>query len=312
MASFSLASYTLRIRNVEEQEWEYLDDFGEPSKDLLNVLSDYLNALGTKRSVDSENKKLIKLRPPLHSKDRILTGILQTGEWGYTTEIQDVETGDITYNRKTKESENFPYYFLIYVPRLSQRGVVILQRFGNKGIRTQLLTDFQGYFATQYDDYGVRIQPLAPGSVVDQYLSNAGRVTAIRLIRFYAPDDIASLYDASNDAISDVYTELIIHAGGDERIPIFPRIKAVLDGKRQVKNLVEIEGFEPQVVKLNINYGGKPRVIDLGRPNEMRAYEEITDKVETGIDGHPTFESIDKLARELLTELTTLLNIPLT
>ncbi|HYJ88087.1 MAG TPA: hypothetical protein VEW46_18615 [Pyrinomonadaceae bacterium] len=311
MASFSLASYTLRIRNTEEKEWEYLDDFGEPGRDLLTVLSDYLTALGTEISLDNETKKLIKLRPPLGSKDRILSGILQTGEWGYTTEIQDVETGDITYNRKTKESENYPYYFLIYVPKLSQRGVVILQRFGNKGIRTQLLTDFQAYFSTQFEDFGVRINPLAPGSVVDQYLSNQGRVTAIRLIRFYAPDDIASLYEGKDEALSDVYTELIIHAGGDEKIPIFPRVKAVLEGKRQIKNLVEIENFEPQVVKLNIDYGGKPRVIDLGRPNEMRAYEDITDKVETGIDGHPTFNSIDKLARELLIELTGLLKIPL-
>lgn len=188
--------------------------------------------------------------------------------------------------------------------------MVILQRFGNKGIRTQLLTDFQGYFSTQFEDLGVRINPLAPGSVVDQYLGNEGRVNAIRLIRYYAPDDIASLYKGRESALKDVYTELIIHAGGEEKFPIFDRIKAVLDGKRQIKNLVEIDNFEPQVVKLNIEYGGKTRVIDLGRPNEMRAYEDITNKVETA-SGHPTFESIDKLARELLTELTTILKIPL-
>lgn len=311
MASFSLASYIIRIRNTEENEWEYLDDFGEPGKDLLDVLSKYLTDLGTDMSLDNEEKKLLKLRPPLRSKDRILSGTLQTGEWGYATEIQDVETGDITHNRQVKESENFPYYFLIYLPKLSQRGVVILQRFGNKGIRTQLLTAFQAYFAVRHEDFGVRINPLAPGSVVDQYLSNEGKVTAIRLIRFYAPDDVASLYDGKDEALKEVYTELIIHAGGEEKIPIWKRLKAVLDGKRQIKNLVEIDNFEPHVVKLNIDYGGKPRVVDLGRPNEMRAYEDITKKVETGSDGHPTFDSIDKLARELLTELIALLKIPL-
>ncbi len=126
MASFSLASYTLRVRNVEDREWEDLDSFGEPDRDLYDVLADYLNALGSAISLDNESKRLIKLRPPLRKKDRILTGILGTGEWGYTSELQNVESGKIAHNRGVKESENFPYYFLISVPKGSKRGVVIL------------------------------------------------------------------------------------------------------------------------------------------------------------------------------------------
>src|ERR1041384_1865069 len=164
MASFSLASYVLRVRNTEEHEFEYLDDFGEPGRDLYDFLSDYLHALGANLSLDNENKKLIKLRPPLRRQERILSGILETGEWGYTSQLQNVESGDITYDRQVEESENFPFYFLIQIPEASQRGIVILQRFGNRGIRTQLLTDFQKYFSTQFDDLRVSINPLAPGS----------------------------------------------------------------------------------------------------------------------------------------------------
>jgi hypothetical protein len=307
MASFSLASYVLRVRNIEEREYEYLDDFSEPGRDLYDLLSDYLHALGTDLSLDNENKKLIKLRPPLRRGNRILSGILETGEWGYTTQLQNVESGEITYDRQIDESENFPFYFLIQIPEASRRGIVILQRFGNRGIRTQLLTDFQNYFSTQFDDFRVHINPLAPGSVIDQYLSNEGRVTAIRLIQFQTPDDIAALYNRREEATEDVYTEFIIHAKARKHIPIFRRLRDVIEGRRQVANLVEIQGIEPNIVKLNIEFRGKPRTIDLGNVNEMRAYYDITDQVETGEDGHPEFNSIDGLARELLAELNVLL-----
>ncbi len=170
------------------------------------------------------------------------------------------------------------------------------------------MTDFEKYFSDQlFDDLRVRINPLAPGKVIDQYLSRDGRVTAIRLIQFNVPDDIASLYQNKKDAIKDVYTEFIIHAKAKKKLPIFGRLTEFLEERRKASDLVEIHGIEPNIVKLNIEFQGRPRTIDLGNINEMRAYYDITDEVKTGANGHPVFESIDAIARELLGELNVLL-----
>lgn len=48
-------------------------------------------------------------------------------------------------------------------------------------------------------------------------------------------------------------------------------------------------------------------VVDIGNINNMRAYYDISDEVTRGADGHPDFSSIDGLARELLGELSAML-----
>jgi hypothetical protein len=301
MSSFSLASYLLRIRDVENRKWLQLDSF-TTDQDLFDRMSEYLEGL-TSPSLDTVNKKLIKLRPPLRKRARVLAGIVETGEWGYTSQLQDVTSEKITYKRKVAESENFPFYFLIAIPESSDKGIVILQRFGNRGIRTQFLSDFQDQFQSTFGNLRVSINPLAPGSLIDQYLSRQGRVTMIRLIQFQPPDDIADLFGSKAKAAKEVYTEYVIRAKAHKRIPIFDRIHDVLEGRRKASHLVEIAGFDPKIIKIGVSFQGRQRTLDIENVGRIRAWYDISDDVKVGPDGHPQFKSIDKLARELLSEL---------
>ena len=307
MSSFSLASYVIRIRDVEDREWLTLDGFADGA-DLFDVLRDYLQSLTTV-SYDQPNKKLIKLRPHLRARNRILTGIIETGEWGYASQLQNVTNGRITHRRGTEEAENFPFYFLFSIPPDSDRGVVILERFGNRGIRTQLLNDLEANFSARFGDLRVRINPIAPGSLIDQYTGRGGRVTGIRLIQFQVPDDIADLFGNRAAAVDEVYTEYIVHAKAGRELPLYPRIREVLEGRRQASHLVEIAGIDPSIIKLTVDFQGKQRTFDLGNVDKIRAWYDITNEVRTGRDGHPQFGSIDQLARQLLADVNQTLGL---
>lgn len=301
MSSYSLASYVIKINNIDVHELESLVDFEESGLDLLDILEGYLMQL-VALTVDEESQTALKVRPPLNRIGRTLTGLIEGGEFGVSSQLQDVQTLAITHNRGVNEVENFPLYFLIWIPQEGRRGIVILQKSGTHGIKTPLFDALKQRFENEHDGLRLILNTLTYGKLVQQYLDE-GRVTEIRLIQYESPDDITALYANRNEALSEVYTEYIIHAKSQKHIRIRDRIRDVLEGRREPANLVEIVGIDPQKVKLNIDFNGKRRTVDILDVNRVSPQLDITEEVAMAADGNPSFASIDTLARELLADL---------
>jgi hypothetical protein len=302
MRSFSLASYIIKINNIDVHEPENLVDFDDSGEDLLDVLEGYLNELSRRLARDDTNQTTLKLRPPLNRIGRMITGTLLGGDYGITSQLEDVETGLPTHNRGATETEQIPLYFLIWIPEDGQRGLVLLQKESIHGIKTPLVDELQRRFQIENESLRLVVKPFTYRRLVEEYLAH-GRVTEVRLIQYEVPDDIRALYVDRQEALKEVYVEYIVRAKTRKRLRVADRVRAVLEGRRNANNLVEIEGFEPQRTKLNIEINGKRRTIDMGDRNRLSLDFDITDEVRLGADGHPAFDSVDTIAQELLEEL---------
>lgn len=305
MARYSLATYTIRIRDKRKRRYVPINNIHN-GIDFLNIMNNYLSNRHTNMVIHQQaQNKLLKVRN-FTRQNRIFSGIIETGEYGYETELLDVNSGRTTHRRSVSEAEMLPFYFLIFLPQNTNEGILILQRFKQFGIRTIFERDINGFINSQYDFLELQINPLVPSQLINEYLTN-GRILKLRFIRFSFPPDIADAYGTQDHIEKEGYTEYIISARRRGRIPIpiVRRILEVLNGRRQLNELIEIQNFEYDKIKIEIDLNGNKRTIDLSDMSKLRPYIDISQSIRLGDDGHPLFESINEIAQELLRDLWT-------
>lgn len=302
MTSFSLASYAIRVKDKKRNLYvPQIDNFAGGA-DIFDIFDRYLNILKNNLAHDHKHKKLMQVIY-LNSNHRILNGIIETGEYGYESNLCDINSGSVSHRRQIHEAEMVPFYSLISLPRKVDEGIIILQRFKQFGIRKVLLGDFNNYFASQCPNFSIEVNPLIPEQLVSQYLHD-GRITKIRFIRFSIPRDVADAYDVQGHVEEEGYTELVVSARRNKHIPILGRIHEFLNGNRELRGLIELQNFEYDTVKVEVEINKNHRTIDLANLHKIRAYYDITEEVQISDSGHPSFDSIDTVAMRLLGDLS--------
>jgi hypothetical protein len=301
MARISLATYAVRIKARYGRESLQLDN--AEGQDILAMLDEYVRQRAAHLRDEDEQKVLVVSRHT--TRGRFITGIVQTGEWGYRSDLYDVDRQEVSYVRSPREAGLLPFYFRFHLPAGRNEGLLVLQRFQNFGVRTTLSKDIATFIADHFDAYTVSINPILAPEVWRAYLTE-GRLVTLRFIRFHVPHDIAAAVD-SQGAIEDVATvEYVLKARRNSALPFAGAIAEFVDGRRHWNDFVEITGFDYDTVKAEVEFeGGAKRTIELKDVGSLRAVYDITDEVEIGRDGHPSFASIDGIARRYAEDVET-------
>lgn len=300
MASFSLGCYTVRVIDKGTAENLPLGGFVRGS-DLMTVFHQYLQARVADYSIDHERQKLWRVLRP-HATDSTINGIVETGEYGYTADLYNVDTETVSYQRIGTDAEMMPFYFLTHLPANRNEGVILIQRRSNLGIRTIFLEDFADHFAESYPGFKVEFNPLVPQQLINEYLQN-GRLTKIRFIRFGLPSDLSDAYDAGGHVEAEGTAEMVFSPRRGQSIPLLSRLREVFDGRREMQEMIELRGYEYDNVKVELDVRGSKKTLDLSDLLKIRAYVDITSDIRIEDDGHPEFNSIDAVARDLMGSL---------
>jgi len=301
--SFSLAAYSINVWNYEEQEREPISDFGD-DQDLLELLHPLLSGLQKKASHDKKNRQLLTVEELKADKNRrTLCGIIETGEYGSRSKLRDSDTEQVVYTKKIKEAEMLPFYFLLDLPKGSEDGILVLQRTGMFGIR-KILSDVLDYwFDTEFPDYSLRLYPLADPGELEKYKD--GQVETVRFVGYDVPSDIADALNTAHKKF-DGHVELVISARRGSFLNVKDRIKRFFNNELALKKFIALKetNFKYQDVKLKTKVGRSRRTVSLGGLKLLRSYLDITDDVKVDLEtGHPDFDSIDKLARQLAAKI---------
>ena len=312
MTNIYLSGYSFRVSNKKRNivlDSDEDEDSKTKTPDVFQELSKYLNKISSEYDHNGEIKKLIKidnLTVDDRNEDRTLCGIIKTGEYGFESELINVPEKSLSHKRIVSEAEILPFYFLMSLPKGRDEGIVILERFGQKGVRSIFLNSFNKYFTRMFPQFRVEMNPLVTKKLIDYYL-NRGGLKKIRFIRFGMGKNIEDAYDRSDHEEQEGYMELIAHAerGFGKYLPLKGRLKEYLKGDRELQRLIELKeyNFEYDNIKLELEVNKRTRTIDLSDLYKIRAYYDITDGVRME-NGHPVFESIDKNARDLLKDLS--------
>jgi len=304
VASFSLSIYTVRIKERNKHSNALLANFDSEGSDLLDTFRSYLDKLKSNFSDDEALKKLLHVET-LDIQDREVSGILETGEYGYEAQLYDKNTGFISYTRKTYEAEMLPFYFLIKIPKAADEGLIVLQRFNQFGIRNLLLDNFQKEVNEKFPDFRIDMYPVIPAALYEKYLRE-GILTKIRFIRFSIPTDIANTIREPHIE-DDGYTELVVSAKRNRKLPtsiISKALQKIVNGEKEIKGIIELQSFEYDNVKIEVKINDKRRVIDLSNLQRIKWNPDVSDQVKLNETGHPDFASIDSIAKKLLDDIS--------
>ncbi len=311
MNKISLNSYSIKLWNNKEGEYLMLDDVTKVDSNkkitLVSLFEEYLKSRKLKSTQNQEYKKVIHVEKANISKIlgkgnivkyTYINGIIESGNYGYSSEFIDVVNGNTVYKRDVSHAEMLPFYFNIGIQNSRTKGICILQNFRQYGIKTIFVDDFNNFLQIRYPNIELRLGTLLPKEYVKNFL-NEGRLLKIRCIRYDIPKDIAdrySLVDGSKE--SDIYDEYVINAKRNRKISnIKNDLIGYIESKKNISKIIEIRDFEYNKIKVEIELNGSRKVLDFSNFDNLNSSFDITDEIEIGKNGHPILKSIDNIAK---------------
>lgn len=298
----SLAAYAVKVRNPGDREYEYLSDFDGDGSDLLGFLSDVLGGIKTKTLEDQKELQQAFSVPKLAKDGRKLRGEIKTGQYGHESDIVNVKTTKVVYQRKKDDAEMWPFYFYFEIPEGVEDGILILQRTAALGIRKLLHWVLDTAFQNKYPDYKLRFEPVVVASELEKF--KRGKIQKISFVKKTIPADVADSYDTGHQEVHGT-AELVIRARRGGLLPLHGLLSKAFNSRQPNGILVLNETYDN--VKAQVKVGHATRTINVANPGRIRSYFDITDTVIMGTGGHPLYDSMEKEADKLAAELRTLL-----
>lgn len=301
----SLAAYGIKAWNKGDKSTEILSDIDGEGSDLLDFLHDVLTEIENETLDQKELQQAMSVTK-LEKRSRILTGIIETGDYGRENNIINVNTKKTVYRRKKQDAEMWPFYFFIDIPEGAEDGLLILQRTGHFGIKNLLHWVLETALTEKFPDLKLRFSHLVDQDEMAEIVR--GRVQKISFVRMSIPSDVADSYDRGHAEVKGS-VELVIRARKGSALPMNSWLSAILRGRRHsgVFALDDNEQFSYENVKAEVKFGHSSRTIDVGDPGRLRQYHDVTDAVTMGRDGYPNYDSIDDQAHGLAAKLRTVL-----
>jgi len=300
-----LSAYTIRIeKNRSKQEREKyppqyckLSSFDGHS-DFRDVMKDFLKHLTVNITNDTYKTYMKVIQTKIDGRN--ICGVIESGIYGLSSNIRDVDTDSITYKKKKSDADVLPFYFLTYIPENTDEGILLLQRTGKYGIRSNFGGFMDKYFSERYRGFTVEINTLIQEDIIKKILYS-GTIKRLRCVKYQAPVDGFDALDEGHEELP--YNMEIVLSGS--RIPVMGKIKNFFESKASVRSLIELRdfNFSYDTVKVEVEVNGSLRIFDLGRLHRARTYYDISEQVVLDADDHPTFSSIHEITKIYLKEI---------
>jgi len=303
VARFKLVPYVVRVKNKDSKEYIRLDRIPTIKGDIdfVNIFNDLLKSYKRSVYIPPKEKKTFFVEDFNFSKQqRLIHGIIKSGEYGYETDFYDVKQNiHIPRARKEEHSEEIPFFFMFHSPIVKNpdRGFLILQKFKNFGIKYILTKACQEYIQKLDNSLNVEIHPLINPKLIKK-VESLGRIIELKFIKREIPKDVADKILIEN--YEDVYEERSFKIKRNKDIK-FKEIENIFSKLRNVKYpYFEIENEKYDKVKVVIEKGKTRRTVyleDLPRFRESLPLDEKKLILERGF---PIHKSILKEALEYL------------
>ena len=298
----SLVIYGLSINNEESRKVMLNNVYNNHS--LTDIVENYINDNIALYSQDASKEMLFQFEQvnieivqneEKQERYRILYGRVKTGEYGIESELVNVQTGDIT-NRTANQADMMPFGFCIAVPAGNiNSAVIILQTMGIYGMKMSLQKNLQKCLTNLSPDLQLNLRPIAPKEYIDRYF-NRGVLKKIRMIRYEIPEDESNKWGI-NYGVKQTKEERIIHKPIGFMSRKKKKFQEFFAGQRSYTDIIEIEGFEYDDLKLEFSMDETNKTFNLRDLNSLVVNEDITKQVQQS-GGHPVYDSLKPIMKE--------------
>jgi hypothetical protein len=309
MAKITLGTYTLRVREKFQREDVVYETHGfvGASYDSLEFFRDAL------RNMYEPYRHLPRIESQLYIDDvrtdnRTIYGWVMAGKYGFSSDLRDVNTESFSYHRTPDDVELIPHFFLIDVPRDSERAVVILQRHGRRGIKTHFGHAIERAFSDWTENsYMLEFTRHVPNRVIQEL--TGGRFRKVDLITYDVPRDRNEferlILDERERGETRGEVVFSLRARKGQRFAFKEWMRDILQHRRGFSEIREALNLEQgDRIQLTVDYGSGERTIDLSDPRDIRPYVEVPeDEVPLDEEGHPVRSAIVDFAMRLRDDL---------
>lgn len=325
MANFFLSSYTLNIKHRSSKkqsgkQYMILSNITTASGvDTFDIIRSFLEQSKLNYLHNTYSKTAIGVTE-VNCSGRNLSGVIEFGKYGTGSRIFDTRSSTFSYYKSNVEAEFLPFYYLITIPRGAKQGLIFIQRTSQFGVadefRDLLIKEIKNKLG---NSMSVEIKPVIPASVAKDILKR-GRVKKVRYTRFKIPTDLAEAIK-NHVVLDDFEAELVISARRNRGLGIKQDlVKHLSDDKDflvsfyedNTNNQVgdsELTDVKASDVRLEVEIDGSDRVINLAELGHINPYYNITNRVQVAPDGHPVFESIDGIAKDMMKSFLEMLGV---
>jgi hypothetical protein len=235
-----------------------------------------------------------------------VSGIYQTGEFGFESDIYSTNRKAISHRRQTDEADMLPFNFSFYLPKDTttaqrKRGLLLLGRFNQHGIRQLTIPHLQVSFKNTFQDLSLSIERVVPRVVMETLLER-GSLKTIRLVKKQLPRDLADIFsDSDKDKVADF--EIVIKSKRRSSFSDIDWLMRAVENRQHPSQIITMPAMQPDNIKLEIIVDGRSRVVDLGNPGKLSSNIEL-DSISPDRNGHPKtadwLKEADQLASSIV------------
>lgn len=284
---FAIAPYLVEVKDGSKRPQDLWNFFNKDN--LWDVLrSYYASNLKNYQPSIHDPKRMFMVSTVFAGTNESVSGVYQTGQFGYESEIYSTGKKKVTHKRMKDEADMVPFYFSFYFnkdPNIAQRarGLLLLGRFNTLGVRNITIPHLQQHFSQRFPGFSLSIERVVPKTVMETLLKH-GSLKNIRLIKKVIPKDIADVLSMRDrDQVQEV--ELVIRSKRKSRFDDVNWAINAISNNSQPSNILTIPSFTHDNVKLDIMLDGRKRTLNIGRPGVVSSNMELD--LQPGADGHP-------------------------
>ncbi|MCZ8141227.1 MAG: hypothetical protein O9273_06135 [Acetobacteraceae bacterium] len=221
-------------------------------------------------------------------------GYIHYGTFGYQAAIIDSKTKKRNYIRKITDAEQIPLFYDLWFPDGALFGLMAFQSFQGRSCKELVYNKMREIFEEKNPGYTLGFRKLMPTQDSSSPFGDAP-VKRLVLKRRSVSSDVAENYLGK---IESVDLELTLSAQGRGSLGKLSHF--VKKMKDTGSGILTYEGKDYEEALVEVKIGKKIRRIGLTDAEGDFGVIDITDNVEHGPDGHPTYTSVSSEIREIL------------
>lgn len=295
----SLSPYAFRCYNggmegKREQRYSTLDKIGP--FDLFHLLDIFIQNNSGAYTILEDSKQVYRFSDiHIEKEERTIYAWFDVGTYGMRTDIIDVDTGEISYEKTETNAEIIKHYVHFHIPVGVNEAFAFMHAYRGNGVKTLFFDMFSNFF-TAKTTFILQMNPLAYDKAINAWLDASAK--EIKLTRFTGSKDI---------------TDQIKHLGHEEyeleysiksrRNKSLGKLRDYISPqKNEATELIEIMSEFSSSVKTVVELNGKKRTFNLGvRSSNALCSIELDENVVLD-DGVPLLDSMNRWVEEIVTE----------
>jgi hypothetical protein len=203
---------------------------------------------------------------------------IESGRYGYKSNITDKETQKVAYQQKETDAPLMKFYLTILVPKIIEnakvfKGFMFFQNYGQYGVKTETIRGMKKYFSEIFNSI-LWVGNISPEIFVETMLK---------------AESIKKIYFVRNNISCDAVDNVRFTYGKEQRVlekmklteEFISKLRGYLSGSNRI---FEFESKDYNDVKLCVDMGGRDRIIGLNNIENVSIIESLPDDLKN-VDG---------------------------